>query len=93
MHPNDPDVQVPVAWDDICAERERQIELSHGGDTNEFDKTNTKNDWIAYVNAYIGRAADRVLRNEREGQNFRANMVKAGALVLAALEAHDNGYC
>lgn len=78
--------------DDIRNERQRQLSLAHGGDTEEFDKQNTPNDWIAFINAYTGRAAAKVFRNEKEGQDFRANLVKAGALVLAALEAHDKGY-
>lgn len=59
----------------------------------EFDKTNSKNDWVSYVAAYTGRAADRVARNEKEGQTFRTNMIKAAAICLAAVEAHDAGYC
>lgn len=77
----------------ILAERERQLHLAHGGDTEAFDKGNSKNDWIAYVNAYIGRAAEKVFRNEKEGHEFRANMVKAAALCVAAIEASDKGYC
>lgn len=79
--------------DDILAERQRQKNLAHGGDTEEFDKGNSCNDWIAYVNAYIGRAAQKVFRNRRESQDFRENMVKAAAICLAAIEAHDKGYC
>ena len=79
--------------EDILKERDRQISLAHGGDTEKFDKGNTKNDWIAYVNAYIGRAAEKVFRNEKEGQTFRENMVKAAALCVAAIEAHDKDYC
>lgn len=54
-----------------------------------FEDSNTGNDYIAYVNAYIGRAAEGVFRNEREGQNFRDNMVKAGGLIVAAIAAYD----
>jgi len=78
---------------DIVAERERQKSLAHGGDTDEFDKGNSRNDWIAYLNAYSGRAAQKVFRNEKEGQDFRTNMVKTAALCVAAIEAHDKGYC
>ena len=78
---------------DIVAERNRQISLSHGGDTDKFDKGNSRNDWIAYLNAYSGRAAQKVFRNEKEGQDFRTNMVKTAALCVAAIEAHDKGYC
>ncbi len=81
------------AIEDIRAERNRQKELAHGGDTDTFDKSNSRNDWIAYINSYTGRAAEKVSRNEREQQGFRENMVKAGALVIAAIEAHDGGYC
>jgi hypothetical protein len=81
------------ALDAICDERLRQIGLAHGGNTEEFDKGNSQNDWVAYVVAYAGRAAQKVARNEKEGQEFRANMVKVGALALAAIEAHDKGYC
>ena len=78
--------------DELAKERQRQIDLAHGGDTDEFDQKNTANDWIAYINAYTGRAAAKVARNEREKQTFRENLVKAGALVVAAIEAHDRGY-
>lgn len=84
---------MPNVYEQIRQERERQLSLKHGGNTNEFDKTNSKNDWVACVNAYTGRAADKVYRNERQGEEFRANMVKAGALIVAAIEAHDAGYC
>ena len=75
----------------ILAERERQITLAHGGDTDAFDKANSRNDWIAYICAYAGRAAEKVKRNEREGQTFSDNLIKVGALVLAALEADTKG--
>lgn len=79
--------------EEIKSERERQKQLAHGGDTDAFDKSNTRNDWIAYINAYTGRAAQKVFRNEREKCTFRENMVKAGALIVAAIEAHDAGFC
>ena len=76
------------ALQDILDERAKQVDQFE-----EFDKGNSKNDWIAYLNAYSGRAADKVYRNEREGHEFRAMMVKTAALALAAVEAHDKGYC
>ncbi|MAT51427.1 MAG: hypothetical protein CMK32_09625 [Porticoccaceae bacterium] len=61
------------------------------------------NDWVAYITAYAGRAAEKVYRNQRESElngkdscdkkRFRENMVKVAALALAAIEAHENGYC
>lgn len=79
-------------YDDLRAERERQKSLAHGGDTEEFDKSNSRNDWIAYATAYLGRASDKVFRNQRENCDYRENLVKAGAVIVAALEAHDKGY-
>lgn len=79
--------------DEVITERARQRMLAHGGDTEEFDRGNSRNDWIAYINAYIGRAAAKVFRNEKEDQSFRANMIKAAALCVAAIEAHDQGHC
>lgn len=79
--------------EEIRKERARQTELAFAGDTKSFDRTNSRNDWVAYISAYAGRAAEKVFRNKREGQDFRANMVKVAALAVAALEAHDAGYC
>lgn len=76
------------ALDDVVKERNRQEDLF-----DEFDKTNTRNDWIAYISAYAGRASDKVLKNNRENQDFRDNMKKVAALAIAAMDAHDNGYC
>ena len=77
---------------EIKEERQRQKDLSFGGDTDNFDTTNSQGDWVSYVCAYAGRAPTRVSRNKREGQNFRDCMVKVGALAVAAIEAHDAGY-
>ena len=78
---------------EIDEERERQQELKHGGDTDEFDKNNSKNDWVAYISAYSGRAAEKVFRNDRQKEEFRDNMVKVAALAVAAIQAHDKGWC
>ena len=76
-----------TALNDIVIERERQKQIG----TASFDEKNTRNDWVAYVSTYVGRASDAV-RNKREFQDFRANMVKAAAVALAAVEAFDAGY-
>ena len=73
---------------EIRLERERQITLKLGGDTDDFDRTNSQNDWIAYIAAYSGRAAQKVEKNDRQLENYYENMVKVGALVVAALEAY-----
>ncbi len=77
---------------DVREERERQFLLSLGGNTEEFDKSNTVNDWIAYIIAYLGRAAQKVERNKREQLDTRENLVKAAALCIAAIESLDKGY-
>lgn len=79
--------------DEVHQERKRQQALAHGGDTEAFDRGNSRNDWVSYINAYSGRAADKVFRNKRQDEQFRANMVKVAALAVAAIEAHDKGYC
>jgi len=82
------------AMEDVLNERIRQVaQCKHGGDTNIFDQKNTRNDWVAYISAYLGRAADKCARNERDVQNFRENMVKVAALAVAAIEAHDKKWC
>lgn len=58
-----------------------------------FDKGNSQNDWIAFINAYTGRAAQNVFRNEREGMDFRSNMIKAAGLAISAIAAFDAGHC
>lgn len=80
--------------DEVLAERYRQIHQCRfaGISADDYDKINTKNDWVAYITAYAGRATD-CHRNETEEQPFRDNLVKAAALCLAAIEAHDKGYC
>lgn len=82
-----------AVFDKIEEERDRQIALCLYGNTDDFDRTNTQNDWVAYIVAYAGRAAQKVFRNEKEGQTFEANITKVAALCVAALEAHKKGYC
>ena len=79
--------------EEINVELARQEALAHGGDTEEFDRTNGQGDWVAYVCSYIGRASVRVFRNKREGHTFRVMMIKGAALCIAALRAPDKGYC
>ena len=83
-----------IAIESIRDERERQERLMTNDDgtpCDESDKGNTANDWAAIVLSYVGRAA-KTWRNAREGEPFRANMVKAAATCLAAIEAFDKGY-
>lgn len=80
--------------DEIKAERERQKSLTTGTQTfDDFDKTNSQGDWVSYITAYAGRAPQKVVRNVKENQTFRANMIKVAAIAIAAIESHDKGYC
>lgn len=77
-----------AALEDVIQERQKQ--LKNGMD--DFDKVNTKSDWISYVNAYTNRAASKVFIDKKDNQNFRKNMIKVAALALAAAEAYDKGW-
>lgn len=79
--------------EEIVEERFRQDTAGPIEEMEEFDKSNTQNDWVGYICAYAGRAASKVIRNQKENQTFRDNMVKVAALALAAIEAYDKGYC
>lgn len=65
-------------FDDIDSERDRQDKLWGP----EFDAKNTTNDWIAYINVYLGKA----VTNPFDERIFRANILKVAALAAAALE-------
>lgn len=77
------------AIDAIRAERVRQQGLALGGNTRSHDTTNSRNDWIAIILSYLGRASQRVFRNEQEQCDYRQNLIKAAALIVAALEADE----
>ncbi len=70
-------------------ERNRQKALSHGGDTDNFDKTLSANDFLSLTMSYLGRAAQKSFRNEREKQNYQDNIVKAITLLYASLENQE----
>lgn len=56
-----------------------------------LDQGHLRNDWVALIAAYNGRAGAKVVRNQDE--DFRKCMVKVAALAVAAIEAHDKGWC
>lgn len=59
-------------------------------EADEFDKTNDRNDWVAYVTAYIGKAADAATNEEND---FEEAMLKAAGLCLSAIRANRKGWC
>lgn len=58
---------------------------AHKANAATFDATNTVNDSIAIAAAYLGRAAQRMPRNERDGCSSQEMLVKAAAVLQAAL--------
>ncbi len=68
---------------DVKAEYDRQDMAA--GAPRQLDGDNTRNDFIAYVTAYLGRAAARVLRNDKEGHDPYQMFVKATGLLLRAM--------
>jgi hypothetical protein len=68
----------------ILEERARQVNLPG----SEWDARNAPNDWIAIINHYLSEEAR---RNSQipEREKFEDSLIKAGAVLLAALEHTD----
>jgi hypothetical protein len=65
-------------------ERRRQMGLW----CNAADDLNTRNDWVAYICRYVAGGDDN--SNSRFAvEKFRANLIKAATLCVAAVEAID----
>jgi hypothetical protein len=64
-------------------EEERSYQDSLWGD--EFDKKNTLNDWVSYMNTYSGQASK--IGTPKEEQ--RRQLLKAVTIGVAALERFD----
>lgn len=54
-----------------------------------YEEQNMPNDFIAYATAYLGRAAQGVFRNEKEGCDYRQNMIKAAGILVSAIVSYD----
>ena len=67
--------------DRISSERDRQSDLPG----SEWDAKNTPGDWVAIVNHYVSSEVRRngIVPSQAE---FEDNLVKAAAVILAALE-------
>lgn len=70
---------------------ERLQHQSEQLDWSKLDEINTRNDFVSYIVAYAGRAAN-CGRNQDPTLDFREMMVKVGALSLAAIEAYDRNF-
>lgn len=70
----------------------QEVHLERSQQPLDFlDRGHMRNDWVALIAAYSGRAGARIARNEQE--DFRKCMIKVAALAVAAVEAYDNGWC
>ena len=77
------------AFDLIQQEIDRQKSLPNAADVAAQEAKNSVNDHLATVGAYLFRASPTVFRNVREGNDVLENLVKAGAILVAAIEAEQ----
>lgn len=75
----------------ILQEIEHERRQQQAAPVNMLDQSHSRNDWVALITAYAGRAGAKVVRNQNE--DFRKCMLKVAALAVAAIEAHDKGWC
>ena len=70
----------------IKSERERQLDLPG----SELDANNTVNDWVAIAGYYLSQEARRATTNQTRQTDFESELVKAAAVIVAALEHSEN---
>ncbi len=70
-------------WHEVVLERERQDLKTWG---TAFDDSNTINDWAAYTNIYLARATSMKATPAEQ----RTGILKAAAILVAALQAFDS---
>jgi hypothetical protein len=75
----------------VLQEIEHERRRQEASPVNCLDQGHTRNDWVALIAAYNGCASAKVVRNQ--GEDFRKCMVTVAALAVAAIEAHDKGWC
>ena len=61
-------------------EQERYYQIERWG--HEFDKKNTRNDWVVYCIHYLTRASAMIAAEDE----FNRNMIKVATLAVAAIE-------
>ena len=66
---------------------ERKYQTDSGGDS--LDDKHTINDWVVFINRYTARAAPRRYDDDAHELAFHANLIKAGAIIFATLEAQE----
>lgn len=78
-----------VSFEGVVKMVEIEIEATAAFIPADFDNHMTANDFLALAMSYLGRAAEKVARNEREGHTYGTNVVKAMGLLFAALSNQD----
>ena len=78
------------AFDLIKAELTRQQTLPNAADIAAQEAKNSLNDRVATALAYLGRVPQTVFRNTRENCDPVENLVKAAAVIVAAIEAQTS---
>lgn len=68
---------------------DRQNALPNAAEIAEQEAKNSLNDRVATVLAYLGRVPQTVFRNVREDCDPLENLTKAGAVIVAAIEAEQ----
>lgn len=72
---------------EICNEINQQHEKGYA----DNDDSNTENDWVAIISAYLGRAAAYCYRNY--DSDFRKMILKSAALCISAIVSYDDNSC
>jgi hypothetical protein len=75
-----------IPGDSIDFIRDEMYKLAARPDVQTVETTNSLNDRIAVALAYLGRASQKVIRNEREGCDAVENLVKAAAVIAYAID-------
>jgi len=73
-----------IIFDDILKERNRQISKWGG---IEHDLGHNPRDWCSFIVRHLGRAQQAA--EELRDDDYRKQMVRVGALVVAAIEVFD----
>ena len=56
---------------------------------NEHDDRHTMNDWAVFINRHVAKAVPMRYDGDVYEMEFHRNLVKAGAIIFAALEAQE----
>ncbi len=70
--------------EDIIDELNRQEVCEY--DSSDF--LNQTNDWVSYIIAYLGRAAD-CFRNKNDCEDYRKRLIQVAALCVRAVDSYD----